>query len=154
MDFGGAVFSTGIDASSIQNSSFTENTASDDGGAVFVEGGDSLDIRDSTFTRNIAPDRGGGVFAREFGQGFTCESTKFTDNVAGTEGGGASTSNVGPVNFTANEFVRNEAGSQGGGLFAQDDTGTTPLFTNVSNVFTDNTAPSSPNSFASGFSNT
>ena len=77
-----------------------------------MEDADTLDIRDSIFTNNTAL-IGGGVFALDFDEGFTCENTNFTGNVAGTEGGGASTRNVRPVNFTANEFVRNEAVSQG-----------------------------------------
>ena len=56
--------------------------------------------------------------------------------------------------FTANDFVRNIAGTAGGGLFATDSTGSNPLFTNESNMFIDNMAPSFPNGFATGFSNT
>ena len=56
--------------------------------------------------------------------------------------------------FTANDFVRNEAGVEGGAFRCEDTTGSNPVFTNVSSVFIDNTAPSFPNSFATGFSNT
>ena len=113
-----------------------------------------MDFRDSIFTNNTATNRGGGVFALDFDEGFTCEKTNFTGNVAGTDGGGVSTFDVGAVNFTSNDFVRNRAGNLnfGGGFFVIDETGTDPLLTNVSNVFVDNAAPTSPNSFASGFS--
>ena len=139
----------------IQNSIFTDNTAagSSGGGAVGILGGSGVDIRDSTFTNNTAQAAGGAVLAL-FLSRFTCVRASFIDNIAGSAGGGVFTSDVGPVNFTANEFVRNEAGTVGGGFSSDDTSGTNPLFTNISNVFIDNTAPSFPNSRATGFTNT
>ena len=155
---GGAVRVSGIPNSrngptvSIAESEFEINTANF-GGAVFINSTLALAIRDSAFTNNIATNRGGGLFAGDLNQSYTCETTNFTDNVAGTDGGGASTFNVGDVNYTSNEFVRNVAASQGGGFFALDQTNTfpEPLFTFVDNDFTNNTASSFPNLFVLSF---
>ena len=150
---GGAVSVLRGDTVDIRDSTFANNNAILDGGAVSVIIGDTLDILDSTFTNNTATFSGGAIFAEDLEGGFTCEMATFIGNIVTGFGGGVSTENVGPVNFTANEFVQNEAAGRGGGFFSKDFTGN-PLFTNVSNVFIDNTAPSFPNGFAEGFSNT
>ena len=138
----------------IENSSFANNTALTFGGAVNFFAGGGLNIRDSTFTGNTAPRTGGGVYALG-SRNFTCVRSSFIENFTGEVGGGLFTANVGPLNFTANAFVRNEAEEEGGGFFSTNSDFVTPsLFTNVSNVFIDNTAPSFPNGFAEGFSNT
>ena len=149
-DSGGAVFGTAYDGVEILNTTFTFNTASLGGGAVAARFGDTFDVRNATFTDNLSFEDGGAVFASNLTR-FTCETATFVANIA-DNGGGVFTQNVGPVNFTANDFVRNRAEIEGGGFGARDSTGSDPLFTNVSNVFIDNTAPSSPNSFATGFS--
>ena len=150
----GALFVNGVNPT-IRNSSFTANTASQEGGAVYVDDGETLDIRDSTFSNNTATSSGGAVFADELEEGFTCVRAAFIGNSAVTGfGGGVITGNVGPVNFTANDFLRNEAGEEGGAFRCEDTSGSNPVFTNVSNAIFDNTAPSFPNGFATGFSNT
>ena len=152
---GGAVQIFGNNAPTIRNSTFTENTATRmGGGAVSVQDGETLDIRDSIFTTNNALVEGGAVFAEELEEGFTCEMATFIGNSVNGSGGGVRTQNVGPVNFARNNFVQNEAGEEGGTFTCVDTSGSNPVFTNESNVFIDNTAPSFPNGFATGFSNT
>ena len=155
---GGAIFYFIGGSLDIRDSTFTNNSALLDGGAVSNRGGSSLGIHDSAFVSNTAFSAGGAVNAEFLGFSaparFTCVRAGFIDNFAARGGGGVRTLNVGPVNFTANVFVQNEAGEEGGAFRCEDTFGSNPFFTNVSNVFFDNTAPAFPSGLADGFSNT
>ena len=61
-------------------------------------------------------------------------------NIPAGVGGAVFTLDSGPVNFTSNLFEQNQANTEGGALNLIDVSGTNPLFTNVSNVFINNTA--------------
>ena len=87
-----------------------------------------------------------------FQQSVTSVGANYTANVAEFGGGSIFLTSSGPVNLTSNAFERNTAGTQGGVAFLRDATGTLPLFTNVSNTFVDNVAPSDPDILLDGYS--
>ena len=129
---------------------FTRNSVPQFGRGGAIEGDGSPNsaflIADSTsrsslFLRNSAED-GGAVYVQNQ-QSFTSVGANYIANNANIPagvGGAVFTLDSGPVNFTSNLFEQNQANTEGGALNLIDVSGTNPLFTNVSNVFINNTA--------------
>jgi predicted outer membrane repeat protein len=106
---GGGLFLRVTSSATIQESTFTANTASGAGGGVASDG--ALTITDSLLEDNQAQD-GGGLYSRD---ALTLERTKVQDNEASRDGGGAGISGS-PSLVAASTVSGNTAGAAGGGL--------------------------------------
>ncbi len=107
-DPGGGVLNDGTLA--IENSTFSQNTATFDGGGVYNQSGASLTITGSTFSQNTA-NIGGGVFNRGT---LTITNSTFSGNTASGNGGGVE--NFGTLTIANSTFSGNSAGFDGGGV--------------------------------------
>lgn len=97
----------------LEDSTFTRNTAANYGGAVFVQEG-NLSINGCTFAENHA-DFGGAMYAR--GATNTMVSTTLRDNTARWSGGAMMFSVGTTTTITGGSVVRNIGGGPGGGAW-------------------------------------
>jgi predicted outer membrane repeat protein len=137
---GAAINNTGATVVQVTDTSFVDNTATEDGGAIYVYTALGNQIIDCSFRGNTAAGSGGAYW--EFSNGSFISGSTFRDNkatsggalffddqgteIAGTEihdnratgdGGGIEDESGGsPVYITASEITGNRAGGTGGGL--------------------------------------
>lgn len=83
---GGAIEVTGGGLLTLQDSAFTNNTASVDGGAVFLADSDAIVVR-TRFENNQAPQNGGAIGTSDH-QSLTITGSTFVGNHAGANGSG------------------------------------------------------------------
>lgn len=110
---GGAVYfvsSTGLHTLDIADSTFKNNTATEDGGALKTAGG-IASINKSTFFNNVA-DEGGAIESSETALNIT--NSTFSNNIAREGGGLSSFSSF--VTLTHTTWAYNSAEEQGGGI--------------------------------------
>lgn len=99
----------------IENSTFSKNSAEKQGGAIYLNAG-NLTLSRSNFTENIAAYGGGALYIGHDGAGNSQVSTcKFTQNVSSAFGGGIYLGRNGKLEVSASTFSNNEA-AHGGGI--------------------------------------
>ncbi len=125
---GGAIIANGV-GTTIENSRFLDNTATQDGGAIALVGQEVLQITDSTFSDNDAALSGGAIQIIEDSRLFLLRST-INDNSA-TLGGGIAVSDSSEVFVTDSTISTNTATSSGGGIY---ETGLSSLSLNLSTI--------------------
>lgn len=116
-DTGGAIFAEqDLAVVRILNSTFAGNSADGSGGAITVDGG-NLDIQHSQFTSNTS-DYGGVLFAAHT-QTVLINTTNFSENTAAANGGAIILDGVdGPILIQNSTITGNTAsGGDGGGLY-------------------------------------
>ncbi len=162
-DYGGAIYS--LYEITVENSTFKGNTATD-GGAIYSEGGI---INNSTFTNNVATNNGGSVFYNARGniirsefagntasksggavyfekRGYIENSTLTNNKATGNNGGALYFKNSGDVIKCI--FVNNSAPSNnGGGIFIKDETKTGTV---ADSIFINNTADKGAGAYIKG----
>ncbi|MCS6813470.1 MAG: DUF4347 domain-containing protein [Cyanobacteria bacterium] len=131
----------------VNNVTFTNNSASDDGGAILNLEGNAT-IANSTFNNNTAGDGGGAIENDGGGAGLpdsvlVVTNSNFTANTA-NQGGAIRNRNNSTLDITGGTIQNNTATGGGGGIFNSD--------SSVSNVvgtsFTNNQSPAgTPNNF-------
>ena len=161
--YGGAIYS--LYEITVENSNFEDNAATD-GGAIYSEGGN---INNSTFSNNIASNNGGSVFCNAKGN---ITASNFTANTAAKSGGAIyfekrgyvinstltnniATGNNGGALYFKNSgdvinciLVNNSAPSNnGGGIFVKDEE-KTGLINN--SIFINNTADKGAGAYIKG----
>jgi parallel beta-helix repeat protein/predicted outer membrane repeat protein len=128
-------FDKGDGTLNVQNSVFTQNTATNLGGAISMYcNACSISISDSTFTANSAND--GGAIGTENGNNFTVTRCTINGNTAANRGGGIFEDDT-VMLVTDSTFSGNTA-PNGGGLFLYFDTPATIR----NSTFSGNTATS------------
>ncbi len=110
---GGAIYIAEYVAVSVNNSTFTENIATQYGGAIDVARGSSISITDTAFNKNEATN-GGAVWAY-LGSAIEISGGELSDNIAKTNGGAIYS--YGEVVATNVRFLRNSA-AFGGAYYA------------------------------------
>jgi len=115
---GGAVLLEGGSAS-IDGSSFSGNTASQEGGGVAVAGAGPVILRRSTFALNLAGTYGGGLSLVDVDDGGgEITNNLVQDNEASEAGGGVSiTGDTAAFLLANNTLTGNVASGEGGGLY-------------------------------------
>jgi predicted outer membrane repeat protein len=108
---GGVYVSSGL---TINNSTFTGNSASSNGGAVW--GDEAITITGSTFTGNSATSGGGVIFVSD--DDYNVSNSVFTSNSA-TNGGGIHISSSFGTTSIANTRLFANTASYGAGVYAQ-----------------------------------
>jgi predicted outer membrane repeat protein len=131
---GGAIFNGGGNIVSINNVSFSNNSAMDMGGAIYNEGSIGS-ITNSTFTSNSAyTGHGGAIF--NIGNIDNITNSTFANNVTSNNDGGAIFNGGGIGSITNSTFTSNSAPTvQGGAIF---NTGSIDSITN--STFANNSA--------------
>ena len=110
VDVGGAICNNG--ALSINDSSFSGNSAGYFGGAIYNRGEASLSISGSSFSGNSAKYGGGAIYNSQTG-GASISGSSFRGNSASS---GGAISNTGEANISGSRFSGNSAGSYGGAI--------------------------------------
>jgi hypothetical protein len=115
----GAAFSGGgllnLGRVRISNSTFANNSASEDGGGLFNNDGGIVTISNSSFTNNTGGEFGGGLDNSSGGRVTISNSTFANNTVRFGDGGGLAT--FGTVTIGNSTFANNTASENGGGLF-------------------------------------
>jgi autotransporter family porin len=130
--FGGAIYNENDGNLTVDNCTFTNNTAEHvDGGAIANSDG-TLTVVNCTFTNNTGST--GGAICNENGGTLTVDNSTFTNNTA--RGRGGAIGNFGGTNLTIENstFTNNTASSTGGAIYNWD------TMTVTGNTFTNNTA--------------
>ena len=121
----------------INNSTFKNNSAEYSGGALYVDAGAVVKINESAFTGNKSTHREGGAIYT-IGDGdvtktpsnpqLTISNSLFSNNTAGLQStgtfsrdGGAIDSGANPTNIYGSYFAGNEAGDHGGAVYQEND---------------------------------
>jgi len=122
-DLGGAISSSDKASMTIVSSSFTENSGLS-GGGFANEGAGVVTVENSTFTKNtafagiiLASGEGGGMHSNSGGE-VTISGGAFTGNQA-RSGGGLSNEGGGILTISGTRFSDNRADEQGGGILIQ-----------------------------------
>ena len=105
----------------LNNSTFSRNSAKHGGGLYPYAHSGALTLNNSTFTRNSASLNGGGVYAYAYRSGaltVTLNNSTFSGNSAKHGGGLYADAHSGALTLTNNTFTGNSASSDGGGLYA------------------------------------
>jgi len=109
---GGAVSTSA--ALALSNVAFRDNTSADAGGALYVTGDAESTLDDVTFTRNSAIN--GGAVAQD-GQSLTVNGASFINNKSIEDGGGAYIAINALFLASDATFIGNKAGRDGGAVF-------------------------------------
>ena len=133
---GGAIYNKGVITLG-NNTSFTENIATENGGAVYNAGG-TLNLADTTFTNNQAATAGGALYNDALGSVVFTGNTSFTGNTAN-----ALTNDIhndGTMEVVSGAFVSVEGSVTGtGSIYIQND-GTLTTQGDIANeIITDGT---------------
>ncbi len=119
----------------VQNASFTSNTAaSGKGGAIFIAGALSLPASTVSFTSNSA--NSGGAIYNNGGLAFVAGSQPFNNNTASGNGGAIYNNSSSSVTIPNGDFTANKATGAGGAIY---NSSTSDLTLN-NGVFTNNEA--------------
>jgi predicted outer membrane repeat protein len=138
---GGAIYHASIEAASISDTTFTNNTVSPngDGGAIYDSSTNGMTLVNTTFSGNSASGGDGGAILDSSTGGLTIMNGTFAGNSAAAGDGGAIyDSSTGGLEFHGGSVTGNSVspGGDGGGIY---DISTGGLrVTNV--LFSDNTA--------------
>ncbi|MDE1975346.1 MAG: CSLREA domain-containing protein [Patescibacteria group bacterium] len=114
---GGAIY-TNAAATTITNSTFTNNSVTSSGGAIYQNSGD-MTITGSTFTSNLASSSsgyGGAIYMSSSGS-MTISNSTFTNNISSIDGG-AIDQNAGDLEILNSTFNGNFASGNNGGYGA------------------------------------
>ncbi|RMG03519.1 MAG: DUF5123 domain-containing protein, partial [Nitrospirae bacterium] len=121
----------------IEDCTFSGNTANDDGGGAYVlTYSGTVSLTNNTFSDNAAVNRGGGAYVYTESGTASLTNNTFNDNGAGYGGGAYVYTESGTASLTNNTFSDNDAG-YGGGARVSVETGTVSL---TNNTFSDNYA--------------
>lgn len=126
---GGAISDFDPDQLTINNCTFTANTAAVNyGGALYLQGGDATvgfgqrNISNSTFSNNSAASVGGAI-AELSGNSIDMKGTSIIGNTAGANGGGIylQAGTTATVRTFTDVLIDNNVGTHGGGLYTTGD---------------------------------
>lgn len=95
---GGAIINTGEVALTVINSTFTNNTATENGGAILSNADSVLKVSNCTFKNNIAKINGGAIYSDSEVMELNVTSSNFNNNTANGIGGAIYTYS-GTINF-------------------------------------------------------
>ena len=140
--YGGALYAANDGVLEIINSTFENNTATNEGGAIYIYNFDDATISGSTFTDNESLEDGGAIYGDSV-ENVTIIDCTITGNSAGDDGGGLSffLSSPAVLSITDTTIDGNAAGNNGGGLNVEADSA---LIVNISNsTVSNNTAEAS-----------
>lgn len=106
----------GADSTTIDKSTFSNNSADDSGGAI--DSSATLTVTNSTFDNNEAGDDGGSGGAINSSANLTVTNSTFSNNTAGANGGAIASFSFGgaEVNITNSTISGNSAKGHGGGI--------------------------------------
>jgi predicted outer membrane repeat protein len=137
--YGGAIYVSSTCTLAVDNSTFDANRASYYGGAIYTYYYVENAISDSTFTSNESTN-GGAIYAQQLYSTMTVEGCEFSDNAATTGAGGAIYSYYyADMAVDDTTFTNNSAASTGGAISAYSIYGTTAV---SNSAFTGNSATS------------
>ena len=124
-DYGGAVYFSYVDNSTISNTNFTNNTAEYRGGGAYLKYSHNASLTNVTFTNNTVKtyknyvDGGGGAYIdgsnSQYVDGFSITDCNFTENTVYYRGGALFLNYVNNSLIKNTKFTNNTVSSGGGG---------------------------------------
>jgi hypothetical protein len=114
---GGGVYVAPFADLTVENSTITENLATEYGGAIFGYVLSHIVVKGSTIVENLAESDGGGI-ATEEGSYVSVQGSQITENRAGESGGGLTSGRDSVVTVDKSTIAKNEAEYEGGGVAA------------------------------------
>lgn len=111
---GGVLFMSGNASGTIQDSVFTENTATDKGGVINFCSSGTLNVTNNTFSKNTA--KNGGAIYCENGT-MNVSGCQMTENTATQSGGAISIASKGTVNIAKDNVINTNTAKLGGAVY-------------------------------------
>jgi predicted outer membrane repeat protein len=143
--YGGALYAANDGVLEIIDSTFENNTATEDGGAVYIYNDNDASISGSTFTNNESLADGGAIYGESVYSVLIIDC-RITGNSAADDGGGLAFYQSTPAGLSIIDTTidANDAGNNGGGLNVEHDEADDTLIVNIANsTVSNNTAEAS-----------